>query len=339
MANKQILFVSRPNPKPSVDNFRVEETPLPDLSGIQQGDVYVKSVFLSVDPYMRGRMNEGKSYIPGFELNQPITGIQIVEVIQSNNDKFVKGDLLKAHIPWKIFQIISEDQTKTLVKIPSELKEYASHFIGACGHTGLSALLPIEKIGEPKPGEIAFVSGAAGAVGSVAGQILKLKGLKVYGSAGTDEKVKWLKEIGFDGAFNYNTTNLDQELKSLVPEGVDIFFDNVGGETLEILLNHMKTFGRVILCGSISNYNTLGWESAYGVRTLFNAVKKSLKLQGFIVSNWQSEFPEASLKLVGWFKEGKIKAHETIKEGFENAPQGFIGLFSGENQGKMLIKV
>jgi len=170
-------------------------------------------------------------------------------------------------------------------------------------------------------------------------QAIKLKGLKVYGSAGSDEKVKLLKDLGFDGAFNYNTTDLNKALSEVAPDGFDVYFDNVGGPTLETLLNHMKKYGRVIMCGSISNYNKEGWESAYGVRNLFNITIKSLTLQGFIITDWASEFPANTQKLVGYVKEGKLKVQETVIDGFENIPKAFVGLFSGDNQGKMLVKV
>jgi NADPH-dependent curcumin reductase CurA len=285
-------------------------------------------------------MSEAKSYFPGWKLNEAADGGVVVEVISAGqNARFAKGDFLVGLLPWRIFQVVKKDDANKLNPIPEPLKDLASYFVGACGMPGLSALLPIEHIAQPKEGEVAFVSGAAGAVGSVAGQIFKIKGLKVIGSAGTDEKVKLLKDLGFDYAFNYNTTNLDKALSEAAPDGIDVYFDNVGGKTLEIALNHMRRFGRVVLCGAISNYNTAGWESHYGVRTLVNAVMKSLKLQGFIVSDWASEFPSGGKQLVTWVKEGKLKVTETVKEGFDQIPAAFVGLFSGDNQGKMVVKV
>jgi len=337
-ANKEVLFVKRPLPEVSLDNFTIQDAPAVDGSSLGEGSILVKLAFVSVDPYMRGRMNEGKSYFPGWEMNKAPTGGVVVEVLESKNENWAKGDLAQAFLPWRIFQVVTAEAAKGLNKIPPPLKGLASYFIGACGMPGLSALLPIKHIGKPKAGEVAFVSGAAGAVGSVAGQILKLNGVKVFGSAGTDEKVKWLKEIGFDGAFNYNTTDLNKELASAAPEGVDIYFDNVGGSTLETVLNHMRKNGRVIMCGSISNYNK-GWESHYGVRNLFNVTTKSLILQGFIVSDWAPEFKEASTQLVGWVSEGKLKVQETVLEGLENVPKAFVGLFTGANIGKMVVKI
>lgn len=338
-SNQEIRFSKRPNPDVTLDTFSYVDVPLPKAEELKDGELLVKLVFLSVDPYMRGRMNETKSYAAGWELDKAPTGGLVAEVHESKNEKFAKGDYVVGYLPWRLHQIVPEPVTKSLNKIPDALKPHASYFIGACGMPGLSALLPIEKIGEPKEGETAFISGAAGAVGSVAGQILKMKGLKVYGSAGTDEKVQLLKDLGFDGAFNYNTSDLNKCLTESVPEGIDIFFDNVGGPTLETVLNHMKKYGRVIMCGSISNYNKGGWQSAYGVRNLFNVTGKSLKIQGFIVSDWLSEFPSGTQRLVGWVSEGKLKVKETIVEGFENLPKAFLGLFTGDNQGKMVVKV
>jgi len=190
----------------------------------------------------------------------------------------------------------------------------------------------------PPAGEVAFVSGAAGAVGSTAGQILKNLGLKVFGSAGTDDKVKLVKDLGFDDCFNYNTSDLDKELARVAPEGIDIFFDNVGGQTMEILLNHMRKRGRVICCGAISQYDKAGAEERYGVKNLFNIIAKSLKVQGFIVFDYVSEWPEGTAQLVGMVKDGKLKVVETIKEGFEHIPTSLLGLLTGANQGKMVIK-
>lgn len=337
--NKEILFVKRPDPAVSEDNFKIVETQEPDAAALQDGEVLVHLRFISVDPYMRIRMNETKSYAEGWQLNAVPAGGLVAEVVESKTDRFAKGDYVVGFLPWRLHQIVPEAAVKTLHKIPDPLKQHASYFIGACGMPGLSALLPIEKIAEPKAGEVAFVSGAAGAVGSAAGQILKLKGLKVYGSAGSDDKVQLLKDLGFDGAFNYNTTDLNKALAEVAPEGIDIYFDNVGGPTLEVLLNHMKKYGRVVMCGSISNYNKDGWEAAYGIRNLFNVIGKSLKLQGFIITDWASEFAENTQRLVGWVVEGKLKVKETIVEGFENLPKAFKGLFAGDNQGKMIVKV
>jgi len=338
--NKQILFASRPNPNASLENFKVvTDAPTPEESSLQDGQVLLRLVYVSVDPYMRGRMNEGKSYFPGFEIGKPISGGTVAEVISSKNSVYSTGEYVVAFLPWQLVQIVSADQAKSFVKIPNEVKSLASYFIGSCGMPGLSALLPIEHIGAPKAGEVAFVSGAAGAVGSTAGQIFKILGLKVYGSAGSDDKVKLLKDLGFDGAWNYNTTNLDKVLSEAVPEGIDIYFDNVGGQTLEILLNHMKKYGRIIACGAISQYQKGGWENAYGIRNIFTVVSKSLKLQGFIVTDWAPEFAAGTAKLVGWVREGKLKVTETVREGFENLPSAFVGLLAGENQGKMVVKI
>jgi len=337
--SKEILLVSRPTTDPSVDNFSVHDVPLPDVSSLKTGEVYVKVLYASVDPYMRSRLSTAKGYAAGWELNEPPVGGLVAEVLESKNDNFKQGDYVVAHLPWRLHQIVPEAQTKGLNKIPDPLKSQASYFIGACGMPGLSAHLPIEKIADAKAGEVAFVSGAAGAVGSVAGQLLKLKGLRVYGSAGTDDKVELLvKEFGFDGAFNYNTTDMDAKLSELAPEGIDVFFDNVGGATLEIVLNHMRKYGRIILCGSISNYNKAGWESSYGVRSLMNVIGKSLKIQGFIVIDWLPDFPAGTSHLVGLVKSGKLKVQETVLDGFENLPKAFVGLFSGQNVGKMIVK-
>jgi len=282
-----------------------------------------------------------KSYAGSWELNKAPAGGMVVEVVNSKNADFEAGDLAMAwQMSWKLFQVVPAAVVKTLTKIPAALKGQASYFIGACGMPGLSALLPLKHFADAKAGETAFVSGAAGAVGSVVGQLLKLQGLTVIGSAGSDDKVDLLKNtLGFDHSFNYNKTDLNEKLKEIAPNGIDVFFDNVGGPTLETLLNHMKKHGRIILCGSISNYNKGGWEASYGVRSLMNVTVKSLKIYGFIVSDWPGEFKEGTEKLVGLVRDGKLKVQETIMEGFDNVPKAFIGLFSGANTGKMVIKV
>eukprot|EP01101_Sappina_pedata_P013109 TRINITY_DN9401_c0_g1_i1.p1 TRINITY_DN9401_c0_g1~~TRINITY_DN9401_c0_g1_i1.p1 ORF type:complete len:350 (+),score=159.47 TRINITY_DN9401_c0_g1_i1:31-1050(+) len=336
--NKQIIFQSRPAPKPTTENFKyTTDADIPDASSLEDNQALVQLKFVSVDPYMRGRMNAGAGYfVPGWEIGSAPDGGVVAEIVASKNQAYAAGDLVVARLPWIQYQIVGEKTIREFIKIDPKFHDIASYFIGSCGMPGLSAYLSILKIGQPKAGETAFISGAAGAVGSVAGQILKLMGLKVYGSAGTDEKVEHIKGVGFDGAFNYKNADLDKEVKKLSPEGFDIYFDNVGGETLEVLLNNMKLNGRVIMCGSISQYNST---SPYGVKNLFNVTTKRLLLQGFIAADWLSDFPAAGAQLVQWVKEGKLKVTETIREGFENLPSALVGIFDGENTGKMIVKI
>ena len=330
---KSILLKNRPKGKPSISDF---EFVTEDINlTINDGELLLETVYVSVDPYLRGRMSDAKSYVQPFELNKPIQSGVIPKVIASKNDKFSEGNFVSGMLSWKTKQISNGDG---LSKVDGS-KAPLSTYLGILGMTGLTAYLGLNEIGKPKAGETIVVSGAAGAVGSVVGQIAKILGLHVIGIAGTDEKIDMLKsKFGFDAAINYNTSkDINADLKTLAPNGVDIYFDNVGGPISDAVLFNINRFARIIICGAISVYNSEALPKSVSVQPFL--VKNSALMQGFIVSNYAEKFPEAIQNLSGWLTEEKLTYTETIVDGFDNIPKAFIDLFDGKNKGKMIVKI
>ncbi|BAO54433.1 NADP-dependent oxidoreductase [Nonlabens marinus] len=330
--NKTILLKSRPKGRPETTDFEFKEIEKPTP---KDGEVLLRSKYVSVDPYLRGRMRDEKSYVEPFKLDEPIASAVVAEVVESKNEKFKKGDFLTGMMEWKEYQV---SDGKGLRKVDSE-KAPLSAYLGILGMTGLTAYFGLTTIGEPKEGETLLVSGAAGAVGSVVGQIGKIKGCRVIGIAGSDEKIDLLKDkFDFDAAINYEKTDdMGKAIRDAAPDGVDVYFDNVGGYTLDAAMENINRFGRVVHCGAISLYNET--EQPTGPRLETKIVKKSLKLQGFIIRNFEDRFAEGIQQLGSWLKDGKLKYEETIVEGFDEIPQAFIDLFDGKNKGKMVVKV
>ena len=330
--SKTILLDKRPVGKPQLSDFKFVTN---EVENIVDGEMLLKTTYVSVDPYLRGRMNDTKSYTPPFELHKPITSGIVAEVIDSKNSAFKKGDFVTGMLEWKEFQ---KSNGEGLLKADN-LKAPLSTYLGVLGMTGLTAYLGLTEIGKPKKGETIVVSGAAGAVGSIVGQIAKLLGCKVIGIAGTDEKVTMLKStLGFDEAINYNTTkNMAAAIKEAAPNGVDIYFDNVGGPISDAVLLNINQFARIIICGAISVYNNTELPKSLSVQPFL--VKNSALMQGFIVFNYAEKYPEAIEHLSKWLAEGKLKYMETIIEGFDAIPQTFLDLFEGKNSGKMLVKI
>jgi NADPH-dependent curcumin reductase CurA len=330
--NKVILLNKRPVGKPTLDDFKFIEEESPKA---EEGQVLLKTLFVSVDPYLRGRMSSGRSYVPPFQLNEPIQSGLIAEVMESRNPDFKVGDYVSARLDWKEFQV---SDGKDLIKVDGDAAALSA-YLGILGMTGLTAYLGLTEIGKPKTGETLVVSGAAGAVGSVVGQIGKILGCKVVGIAGSDEKTTILmSKFGFDAAVNYKTaTDLKAEIKNAAPDGVDIYFDNVGGVVSDAVLANINQFARVPVCGAISLYNDT--ELALGPRIQPILVKNSVLMQGFIVSNYAAKFPQAIKQLTTWLNEGKLTYTETIVNGFDHIPQAFIDLFEGKNEGKMIVKI
>jgi hypothetical protein len=329
--SREIRLKSRPVGTPTADNFELASVELPDPG---PGQVQVKNTWMTVDPYMRGRMNDVPSYVPPFQLGQALQGGAVGEVTASNDPSLKKGDLVSSFFGWREAfnapaQAVQKLETHGL---PPEA------FLGYAGMPGLTAYVGLLRVAELKDGDVVFVSGAAGAVGSVVCQIAKLKGHTVIGSAGGPEKVAFLKEIGVDHAIDYKAEpDLTAALMRAAPGGIDVYFENVGGAHMEAALMAAKPSGRFALCGMISQYNNT--DLGEGVRGLVMAVGKSLKLQGFIVSNYP-DMQGAFLKdLSEWVASGKMKGRETVKQGIENAPAAFLGLFKGENLGKMLVEL
>ena len=328
-----ILLRNRPEGKPTLADFEFvkEETTL----NINEGEVLLETAYVSVDPYLRGRMSDAKSYVQPFELGKAIHSGVVAKVIDSKNNNFKTGDFVSGMLDWKTKQVAAGEG---LLKVDSE-KAPLSAYLGILGMTGLTAYCGLTQIGKPVAGETLVVSGAAGAVGSVVGQIGKILGLRVIGIAGTDEKVEMLKsKFGFDEGINYNTSkDIRADIAKAAPNGVDIYYDNVGGPISDAVLFSINKFARMVICGAISVYNNTELPTGLSVQPFL--VKNSALMQGFIVSNYADKFPEAMTHLSGWLAEGKLNYTETIVEGFDNIPKAFIDLFDGKNTGKMIVKI
>ncbi len=331
MESSQFILASRPYGLPASTNFKIEQIA---LGALKDNEVLLKSWYISVDPYMRGRMSEAKSYAPSWEVGQPIKGRIVAKVVESKSTAIPAGDIVTGTLPWATYCI---ENAEKLSRIDIQ-KFPPGYYLGVLGMPGLTGYIGMMDICKPEIGETVVVSGAAGAVGLVAGQIAKIQGSKVIGIAGSDEKCRLLKEeFGFDEAINYKTSkSVRKELGNICPEGVDVYFDNVGGEVTEAVVANLDFHARIALCGQISQYNST--RVASGNMILPMLLTKSVRLQGFIVRDYSARFNEASIQLSQWLGEGKIKYTETIIEGFEKLPEAFLGLFSGKNLGKMLVR-
>lgn len=331
MQNKQIVLVSRPAGMPSAENFNLSDTEVPNP---QDGEVLIRTLYLSVDPYMRSRMTDRKSYVDPFAIGEVITGGVVGEVVESRADNLKPGDIVTGMLPWKLYSVTKASR---LHKIDPALAPITTA-LGVLGMPGLTAYFGLLDIGKPKEGETVVVSGAAGAVGTIVCQIARIKGCGVVGIAGSDEKNQYLRdELKVEATINYKTDNVKDELRRTCPDGVDIYFDNVGGEVSDALLPQMRHGSRTIICGLISQYNLEKPEP--GTRVQPYLLVNSSLMQGFIVTDYESRFGEGARQMAQWLREGKLKYAENIVEGFENTPQAFLGLFTGENLGKQLVKV
>ena len=329
---KTITLKNRPVGAPTSSDFEFTAADIPALG---KDEILVATRYVSVDPYLRGRMSDAPSYIEPFEVGKPIASGIIAEVIESNHDDYKAGDFVSGMMDWKETQVLD---TKGLVKVDPD-QAPLSAYLGILGMTGLTAYFGLTDIGKPKEGETLLVSGAAGAVGTVVGQIGKILGLRVVGIAGTDEKIEMLtSEFNFDAGINYNTTdNMVKAIGQTCPDGVDIYFDNVGGEISDAVLFNINKFSRTINCGAISVYNNT--EAPKGISPQPFLVKNSASMQGFIIFDYVDRHPEGIKQLAQWLQQDKLKYTETIREGFDNIPQAFMDLFEGKNKGKMVVKV
>ena len=332
LRNREIHLASRPSGAPEPDNFALVQT---DVRPPDDGEIVVRNSFISVDPYMRGRLNDVKSYVPPFQVGAVMDGGAVGEVIESRSPDRIVGDTVIHMQGWREY---ATGPAAGFRRVDTRVAP-ASEYLGALGTTGFSAWVGLVDIGQLKTGDVVFVSGAAGAVGSIAGQIARLRGAsRVIGSAGSDAKVEYLRsELGFDAAFNYRSGPVRDQLREAAPEGIDVYFDNVGGDHLEAAIGSLRTYGRAILCGVISQYNAT--QPGTGVRNLGLAVSRRLTLRGFIIFDHQDRFGEFFAEMSQWIAEGKIRTRETIVEGIENAPQAFLGLLRGDNTGKMLVRI
>jgi NADPH-dependent curcumin reductase CurA len=331
-STREIRLASRPAGRPVPENFRLAESPLPELG---DGQILVRNLYISVDPYMRGRMNDAKSYSAPFALDAALDGGAVGEVIASRSDARKVGDVVVHQLGWREYAVLDADATSVA---RTDLAP-ASAFLGALGMTGLTAYAGLLKVAEFKPGDAVFVSGAAGAVGSLVGQIAKAMGAsRVIGSAGTPEKVARLLELGFDAAFNYRDAPVRDQLKAATGgKGIDVYFDNVGGEHLEAALAELNVGGHVAMCGAIAQYNST--EATPAPRNLMLAIGKQLTLRGFLVGGQRQHRAEFFEKMSAWLADGSVRYDETVVDGLENAPQAFMDLLEGANTGKMLVRL
>jgi NADPH-dependent curcumin reductase CurA len=330
MTAHEIRLAARPKGWPTPETFEHATTELPPLG---EGDVLVRNLFMSVDPYMRGRMNDTKSYVPPFQVGRPLEGGAVGEVLESRADTLQKGDVVQSMRGWRDLFVAP---AKDLRKVDSRVQPLSLH-LGVLGMPGLTAWVGL-KLAEAKAGDRVFVSGAAGAVGSIAGQLAKLRGCFVVGSAGSDEKVALLtSEFGFDAAINYKRGDLRKQLTDAAPEGIDVYFDNVGGDHLEAALACMREHGRIAACGSISRYNDEA--PAPGPRNMFLIVTRRLTMRGFIVLDHVREAPAFAAEVGPMVASGKIRVRETVIDGLEHAPQAFLDMLRGGNIGKMIVKI
>ncbi|HYI37705.1 MAG TPA: NADP-dependent oxidoreductase [Thermoleophilaceae bacterium] len=328
---REIRLAARPEGRPTDENFELAEVPLPEPG---EGQALVRNAYLSVDPYMRGRMRDAKSYVPPFEVGKVMEGGAVGEVVASNTPELSEGDWVNSQLGWREHSVVDG---KSALKVDPDVAP-VSTALGVLGMPGFTAWLGLTEFGRPQEGETLFVSGAAGAVGSMVGQLGALRGLRVVGSAGSDEKVELLTgELGFDAALNYKTQDLRATLRELCPDGIDIYFDNVGGEHLEAALDRMNVWGRIPLCGAISGYNEE--TPPPGPRNFLAVLPKRLTIRGFIILDHFDRYRDFYTEVGPLVAEGKISYRETVVEGLENMPDAFLGLLDGQNTGKMLVKL
>ena len=331
--NRQITLVARPVGYPKESDFKLVETPIPIP---EDGQVLLKTIYLSVDPYMRGRMNQRRSYAPNVQFNEVMVGGVIAQVIESKYTDFQVGDIVNANIGWQEYGVV---QGEGLRKIDPSIAPISTG-AGILGMPGLTAYFGLLEVGKLQDNETVFVSGAAGTVGSVVGQIAKIKGCRVVGSAGSDEKITYIVDkLGFDAAFNYkNVTDYPAKLAELCPDGIDVYFDNVGGRITDAVFPNLRVKGRVVICGQISQYNLENPET--GPRFLWHLITQRARIEGFLVFDYADRHAEALVQMAEWLKQGKLKYRETIAAGgIENAPAAFISMLKGGNIGKQLVKI
>jgi NADPH-dependent curcumin reductase CurA len=333
--NRRWVLASRPSGKPTLDNFRLEEVKIPDLG---DGQVLLQTLYLSLDPYMRGRMNAGASYAPGVELGAVMVGGTVSRVAKSRNANFKEGDLVSSYAGWQDY-IVSNGMG--LRKLDPRIAQ-ASYALGVLGMPGLTAYVGLLDIGQPKPGDTVVLAASTGAVGSVVGQIAKLKGCRVVGIAGAAKKCKYaVEELGYDACVSHYDADMAQQLAAACPDGIDVYFENVGDSSWEAVMPLLNKYARVPVCGLIAHYNQTslppGPDRMSSLQGLI--LTKSIKMQGFIVSDYTDRVPAFVGDVSGWLAQGKIKYKEHMVNGLENAPTAFFGLFTGTNFGKLVVQV
>jgi len=328
--NRQVLLASRPQGWIREENFRIVDAPVPKPA---PGEVLVRGEWLSLDPYMRGRMSDAKSYTAPVEIGQVMVGQVVGEVLESRDRAFSAGDKVLAPLGWQLYGVAA---AKTLRKI-DVVRAPATYYLGVLGMPGMTAWFGLSEIAKPKRGETLVVSAASGAVGSVVGQLARVAGSRVVGIAGGKAKCAYVvDELGFDACIDYKAEDVPQRLRETCPDGVDVYFENVGGALLDALLAVMNRFSRIVICGLVAEYNAT---EPYGYKRLRSILVNRIRLQGMLVFDWESRYGEALEALSGHLAAGKLKYRESIVEGIDNAPKGLIGLLRGENFGKQLVRL
>jgi NADPH-dependent curcumin reductase CurA len=328
---REVHLAARPEGEPRETDFRVVEAELPEPAA---GEVLIRNTWMSVDPYMRGRMNDVKSYMPPFQLDAPLEGGAVGEVVVSEDPSLSPGDVVLHGLGWRDHALTRAGAVR---KVDADAAPQQA-YLGVLGMPGLTAYAGLIDVAGLREDDLVFVSGAAGAVGGIAGQIAKLRGHRVIGSAGSPEKVEYVTgELGFDAAFDYHDGKVADLLAEAAPDGIDVYFDNVSGEHLEAAIGALNRYGRVAMCGAISVYNAAG--GAAGPRNLHLAIGKRLTLRGFIVGDHRHLMGDFLREVGIWLSEGRIRYRETVVEGLESAPAAFIGLLNGQNVGKMLVRL
>jgi NADPH-dependent curcumin reductase CurA len=328
MRNRRVVLASRPSGPVSEANFSIEEAPLPQPA---EGEALVKNLWLSLDPYMRGRMSDARSYVKGVDIGEVMVGQTVGEVLDSRHPRLKPGDKVLTQLGWQLYGV-----TRDANKI-EEARAPLSYYLGILGMPGMTAYFGLKEIGQPKPGETVVVSAASGAVGSVVGQLARIWGARAIGIAGGRQKCDYVtRELGFDGCVDHKAANLGEALKQACPAGIDVYFDNVGGKIFDTVLTHMNLFSRVVVCGTISDYNAT---EPYGIRNWRMVLVNRIRLQGMIVFDWKDRYGEALKALTEYYAAGRLKYRESVVEGLENAPRGLIALLGGQNFGKQLVKL
>lgn len=333
--NRQFRLATRPVGEITQSNFEYREEPIPNP---KEGEVLVRTIYLSLDPTNRIWMSDMEQYMPPVQIGEVMRGVNLGVVEASKNPNFKEGDLVSGMLGWQDYAIAEGDSGISLSRLPHPLPAPLATFLGPLGPTGYTAYFGLLDIGQPKAGETVVVSAASGAVGSIVGQIAKIKGCRVVGITGSDDKCRWIQEeLGFDAAINYKTADLESALAQACPHGIDVYFDNVGGSILDAVLTQVNLHARIPLCGLISTYNAK--EPVPGPYNFSQILMKRVRVQGLIILDYFPRFPEAIKDIGQWIKEGKIKYAEEIVEGLENAPKAILKLFDGNKMGKLIVKV
>ena len=328
--NRQFLLAARPYGMVKESDFEYAEGPVPTIG---EGEALVKTRYISLDPSMRGQMENRADYVAPLQFGDVMRARGVAEIVNSKSNKLPEGALAWGTYGMQDYAVVREDTPQFRLLAKDENPQLA---LGALGSTGLTAYFGMLDVGRPKPGDIVVISGAAGATGSIAGQIAKIKGCTVFGMAGNDEKCAWLRTLGFDGVINYKTQNVGEELDQLCPDGMNIFFDNVGGEILDLCLDRLKLHSTVVLCGGISRYNATG--ELAGPKNYFNLIFRRSRMEGFLLHDYADRFSQAVQEMRGWVDQGLLQSRTTVIKGFRQLPRALIKLFEGENIGKMMVE-